>query len=241
MLKKKKCVNDFEESSKLYFKEIDKYTPLSHEEEIKLWKSYKLNNDLSARDKLVHSNLKFVASVASYYQGRGLSYSDLIAEGNYGLLKAMEKFDYTKGYKTISYSVWWIRQAILEALNERNGIEGEELPCEYEKQGGEEDDLTPSYSIQNEYFIDEYWGEEEQKRQQRRELIKSLTKQLSMRENFIITRYYGLDYDSPMTLEEIGDELSLTKERVRQILVTAFKKIRSEALKINVLECLSEI
>lgn len=240
MLKKNRKINDFEDSYKLYFKDIDKYKPLSYEEEQRLWKSYKINNDISARDKIVCSNLKFVASIAKSYQGRGLSYSDLIAEGNCGLLRAMDKFDYTKGYKTISYSVWWIRQAILEALNERNGIEGDELPCEYEKQT-EDDEINAAYTTQNDCFIDEYWGEDEQKRQQKKELIKILTINLTLRENFILTRYFGLDDDTPLTLEEIGDELNLTKERVRQILVIIFKKIRSEALKINVLECLSEI
>ena len=71
---------------------------------------------MKARDKLISANLKFVASIAKQYQGRGLSYADLIAEGNIGLIKALDKFDGEKGFKVISYSVWWIRQTILEAL-----------------------------------------------------------------------------------------------------------------------------
>ena len=108
MLKKKKTVNDFEQSSQIYFNEISGFKSLSKEEEYSLWEQYRKNNDLSARDKLIKSNLKFVVSVARSYQGLGLSYSDLIAEGNYGLMKAIDKFDYEKGYKTISYSVWRI-------------------------------------------------------------------------------------------------------------------------------------
>ena len=123
MIKKNKYINDFDISAKIYFSEISQYKSLSQEEELSLWKRYKLNNDLKARDTIIKSNLKFVASIAKGYQGRGLSYSDLIAEGNCGLLRALNKFDYKKGYKTISYSVWWIRQAILEALKERNGLE----------------------------------------------------------------------------------------------------------------------
>ena len=134
MLKKKKIVNDFERSSQTYFKEISEFKPLSREEEFSLWERYRKNNDIGARDKLIKSNLKFVASVARGYQGLGLSYSDLIAEGNCGLMKAIDKFDYEKGYKTISYSVWWIKQSILEALKERAGIEGEELPQDFERQ-----------------------------------------------------------------------------------------------------------
>jgi DNA-directed RNA polymerase sigma subunit (sigma70/sigma32) len=86
MLKKKKTINDFERSSQTYFKEISSFSPLSREEEFSLWEQYRKNNDLAARDKLIKSNLKFVASVARSYQGLGLSYSDLIAEGNYGLM-----------------------------------------------------------------------------------------------------------------------------------------------------------
>ena len=123
MIKKNKYINDFDISAKIYFSEISQYKSLSQEEELSLWKRYKLNNDLKARDTIIKPNLKFVASIAKGYQGRGLSYSDLIAEGNCGLLRALNKFDYKKGYKTISYSVWWIRQAILEALKERNGLE----------------------------------------------------------------------------------------------------------------------
>ena len=113
MLKQKKIINDFERSSLTYFNEISEFKPLSREEEFSLWERYRKNNDIGARDKLIKSNLKFVASVAKNYQGLGLSYADLIAEGNCGLLKAIDKFDYEKGFKTISYSVWWIRQSIL--------------------------------------------------------------------------------------------------------------------------------
>jgi RNA polymerase primary sigma factor len=134
MLKKKKSVNDFERSSQTYFNEISKFKPLSRDKEISLWERYRKNNDINARDKLIKSNLKFVASVARGYQGLGLSYSDLISEGNCGLMKAIDRFDYEKGFKTISYSVWWIKQSILEALKERTGIEGESLPQDCEKQ-----------------------------------------------------------------------------------------------------------
>ena len=141
MIKKKKFINDFDLSSQIYFKEISQYKSLSLDEEISLWKQYKYNNDIKARDKIIKSNLKFVASVAKKYQGRGLSYSDLIAEGNYGLLRAIDKFDYKKGYKTISYSVWWIKQAILEALKERNHLDSDELPNDFEKQHMEDDEI----------------------------------------------------------------------------------------------------
>ena len=92
MRKKTKVVNDFERSSQTYFKEISSFKSLSREEEFSLWEKYRKENDLIARDKLIKSNLKFVASGARGYQGLGRSYSDLIAEGNYGLMKAFDKF-----------------------------------------------------------------------------------------------------------------------------------------------------
>ena len=97
----------------LYLSGLRKYVPLEPEEEATLASK----KDITSRNKLVEANLKFVVSVAKQYQGLGLSYEDLIEEGNIGLIKAAEKFDETKGFKFISYAVWWIRQSILQALN----------------------------------------------------------------------------------------------------------------------------
>ena len=91
MSRKKRVVIDFERSSQTYFNEISKFKSLTKEEEVSLWKKYKKEHDLKARDTLIKSNLKFVANVAKPYIGMGLSYSDLIAEGNLGLMKAIEK------------------------------------------------------------------------------------------------------------------------------------------------------
>lgn len=97
----------------LYLSGLRKYVPLEPEEEATLASK----KDIASRNKLVEANLKFVVSVAKQYQGLGLSYEDLIEEGNIGLIKAAEKFDETRGFKFISYAVWWIRQSILQALN----------------------------------------------------------------------------------------------------------------------------
>lgn len=227
MFKKKKVVNDFELSSQIYFKEIGKYKPLSFEEEQKLWKKYKTENDLSARDLIIKSNLKFVASVAKSYQGRGLSFSDLIAEGNCGLLRAMDKFDYSKGYKTISYSVWWIKQAILEAIKERNGIEGDELPTDIDKQYDIEEDNHLSEK-EKEKNID-FLTINELDYDELKNVSTLLVDSLDTREKKIINEYFGLN-GTPLTLEEIGKDMNLTKERVRQIKEKALKKLRSEVL-----------
>ena len=228
MLKKKKIINDFERSSLTYFNEISEFKPLSREEEFSLWERYRKNNDIGARDKLIKSNLKFVASVAKNYQGLGLSYADLIAEGNCGLLKAIDKFDYEKGFKTISYSVWWIRQSILEALKERAGIEGDSLPQDFEKQNQYEDEeQTIDNTIEEEYISSD---SEEFKIEELKKTINTLIGCLTEREQYVISEYYGLNAKEGTTLEEIGASMELTKERVRQIKEKALKKLRSEAL-----------
>lgn len=228
MLKKQKIGTEHDKSVTRYFNEVAGCKPLSKSEELELWRKYKYDGDMAARDKLISSNLKFVANIAKQYQGRGLSYSDLIAEGNIGLIKALDKFDGERGYKIISYSVWWIRQTILEALSKRNASNDEDLPCDYEKQGFSDDDgIYAGETDDNEYFneTDTLSGEKE-----RAETVNLLMEYLSQRERNIITKYYGLDGNKPKTLEEIGMEYGLTKERIRQIKNTSFKKMRSIAL-----------
>ena len=228
MLRKQKTLNNFERSSQTYFNEISEFKPLSKEEEYSLWEKYRKNNDIKARDRLIKSNLKFVASVARSYQGLGLSYSDLIAEGNCGLMKAIDKFDYEKGFKTISYSVWWIKQSILEALKERVGIEGESLPQDFEKQNSCDEDDSIDYNIKDEYIV--YGDATEVKTDELKHIILNLINCLSEREKYVINEYFGLNSDETLTLEEIGKSIGLTKERVRQIKEKALKKLRSEAL-----------
>ena len=229
MIKKRKVVNDFERSSQTYFNEISKFNPLTRDEEYSLWERYRKNNDLDARDNLIKSNLKFVASVAKSYQGLGLSYADLIAEGNYGFMKAIDRFDYEKGFKTISYSVWWIRQAILDALENRNGIEGDSLPEEFEKQmpvDCEDDNMTSD--TEQEYMDNSPLADLDS--EAGKQMLNTLLKCLSDREREVLASYFGLDGRKVITLEEIGKGLGLTKERVRQIKERALKKLRSEAL-----------
>ena len=239
MVRKNKVSNEFDKSALAYFKEIGKCKPLSREEEFSLWERYKKNNDIEARNKIITSNLKFVASVAKKYQGRGLSYSDLIAEGNLGLIKAMDKYDGNKKIKVISYSVWWIRQTILEALEKRNSMEAEDLPTESNKSElhfeSEEYTSEIEESESNVMYSSED-AEEKQRRNEQKKIVSILTENLSYREKDILTKYYGLDGSDPMTLEEIGGEYNITKERTRQILEKTLKKLRGEALNNSINE-----
>lgn len=221
-IKKRIIVSDDEQTIKRYFDDIAKTKPLSRKEELRLWKDYKINGNIESRNKLVEANLKFVASVANSYRGRGLSYEDLIAEGNMGLIRAMEKFEGWRGFKIISYSVWWIRQSILEALEKRNGFGYDELPREHEEQTVDDEYITPAYNVAQPN-IEMETNEEivEQK-----EAVAALLVTLNNREKDILIKYYGLDGNEPMTLEEIGDELGITKERVRQIYEKTKKSLR---------------
>lgn len=110
-----------EASISRYFQEVNKYPMVTAEEEVDLTRRIKEGDDI-ALEKLVVANLRFVISVAKQYQNKGLSFSDLINEGNYGLVKAAKKFDETRGFKFISYAVWWIRQSIMQAISEQTRI-----------------------------------------------------------------------------------------------------------------------
>jgi RNA polymerase primary sigma factor len=143
------------------------------------------------------------------------------------LIKALDKFDGEKGFKVISYSVWWIRQTILEALAKRNASEDEDLPCDFEKPV-ETDDEDYQTEMGDDDFVEEEIGKSKEMEQS--QAIQFLMDYLNQRERNIITKYYGLDGNKPKTLEEIGMEYGLTKERIRQIKNTSFKKMRSVAL-----------
>ena len=225
----RKIKKNLENIPSTYFNEIGKYEPLSKEEEMTLWERYKKRNDMSARDKLITSNLKFVANIAKSYQGMGLSYADLIAEGNCGLMKAMDKFDYERGFKTISYSVWWIRQSILEALSQRAEITGETLPDDSDRQVEEESfTMSDKPEVGDEYTDKSYYKEINEG--EMKSMVSYLMDVLSEREKDVISKYFGINRKEEMTREEIGKEKGLTKERVRQIKESAMRKLRSAAL-----------
>lgn len=254
-----------------YLHEIGKVDLLSAEEEVELARKVR-NGDNHALEKLIKANLRFVVSVSKQYQNQGLGLPDLINEGNLGLIKAAKRFDETRGFKFISYAVWWIRQSILQALAEQARIVRlplnkigsinkinralSELEQKYEREpsvdeiaktielaprdikdamrssgrhvsmdapltDGEEGDMyevllsdespSPDGKLLNDSL--------------RKEIERALSS-LTEREANIIKLYFGLNGKHPYTLEEIGEEFNLTRERVRQIKEKAIKRLK---------------
>jgi len=208
----------------LYFKDIEKYVPLTSKEESELAAKIK-NGDKKALDKLVKANLKFVVNHAKQYRKSGVPFSDLISEGNIGLMKAAEKFDGTRGIRFISYAVWWIRNSIQECIERYNGSTDEVSAEDYVMEKGNNSEYEYSSQIVNNEFEEELTNI-----QSRENTIAELMKTLKKREIKILSLYFGLYDGKEMTLDEIGQEMQLTKERVRQIKDKALVKLKVNAL-----------
>ena len=216
--------NLYDSTAGYYFKDITNSKPLSRAEEGRLSRRWRENHDVNARNKLIEANLKFVANIAQNYKGLGLSYSDLIQEGNNGLFRAIDKFEPERGNKFISYAVNWIREGILSALKKRNSLPSEDLPNNID----DIDDDSNDNTITEDIFIENY--ELKHNEQDITTILNLLMEELSDREKYIVKKYNGIGEKKPKTLEEIGKTLNLTKERVRQINEKAMKKLRIAAL-----------
>jgi RNA polymerase primary sigma factor len=254
-----------------YLQEIGRVDLISPEEEVNLARRIKAG-DPEALRKLVNANLRFVVSVAKQYQNQGMSLPDLINEGNLGLMKAAQRFDETRGFKFISYAVWWIRQAILQALAEQARIVRlpvnkigsinrinkafARLEQEYEREPsaqeiGEVIEMVPedvkealrtngrtismdapisSEEDNNMYDVMQNPDTPSPDKNLIKESlaweIERALSTLSIREAKVLKLYFGLGMKHPFTLEEIGEELKLTRERVRQIKEKAIKRIQ---------------
>ncbi|MEM7174238.1 MAG: RNA polymerase sigma factor RpoD/SigA, partial [Bacteroidota bacterium] len=257
-----------------FLQEIGNIPLLKAEDEVALAKA-SLKGSKESADKLVESNLRFVVSVAKQYQNQGLPLSDLINIGIIGLVKAVRRYDHTRGFKLISYGVWWIRQSILQALAEEakvvriplnrvgalNKIHKAMASLEQsnERQAtieeiSEEIDMPESeirrtlqvsnrHSSLNSPFVqgedstlldvleDKTDGAPDKKLMDEslRKEINNLIDGLKEREKKIISLYFGINTDHPMTLEEIGKKLTLTRERVRQIKEKSLVKLRNKS------------
>jgi len=256
----------------LYFQEVKAYPLLNRNQECELARGIR-GNDPEALHTLVKSNLRFVVSIAKEYAHYGVPLEDLINEGNLGLLKAAQRFDETRGYKFISYAVWWIRQSILAALANQSKIvrmplnralvlnqikrisselqqtlrrkpTAEEIAVELGLSLEEVKDTLPL--MQDNFFLDDYVGNDEDStyldfledthgespdvgvlEEDLQASIQRMLSDLKEREATVLKLYYGLGTDREMTLEEIGQIMGLTRERIRQIKEEAFDKILS--------------
>ena len=271
MAKAGRPINESNRSLSQYLEEIGKYEPLHPSREVELAQAIKKGNRLAMKE-LVEANLRFVVSVAKDYQGQGLPLTDLINEGNMGLMKAAGRFDETRGFKFISYAVWWIRQSILQALAEHSRIvrpplnrvgtiskitkTAEKLEAEVERSPNEEeigrnlemtsDEVIDAMRISRRHhslnapfrdgdknsLIDviEDDGQIDPDEPLMAESLKDEIRQsldtLKDRERQVIKMYFGIDRDYALTLNEIGEEFSLTRERVRQIKEKAIRRLR---------------
>lgn len=225
-------VNDFSTTVRTYYDELKKYKPISREKERKLLFKAK-NGDLDAQNEILTSNLRFVFNIASRYKGQGAAISDLISEGNLGLVKAIQKFNPEKDVKFISYAVWWVRNSMQEFIKKRQvclNIEKDEdtlnIPLTSNKIPDTEDEWVERKDAM---LSDE---EDEAKRElhkNQRKIVNELLGILEGREKYIVEQYYGIGCKEK-NLEEIGKELGITKERVRQIKLSCLNKLRSNIL-----------
>ena len=261
-----------EDPVRMYLKEIGTVPLLTANEELELAKR-KQDGDEYAKQRLIEANLRLVVSIAKRYTGRGMSFLDLVQEGNLGLIKGVEKFDYTKGFKLSTYATWWIRQSVTRALADQartirvpvhmvetinkmskmqrkltlelgyepsvtelaNALDMTEEkvmeimqiarePASLETPIGEEDDsnlgdfvadsnvLTPEGNVESVML---------------REHIDTLLGDLKERERQVIVLRFGLEDGHPRTLEEVGKEFKVTRERIRQIEAKALRKLRN--------------
>jgi RNA polymerase primary sigma factor len=234
-----------------YLHEIEKVSIMSREDETRCAKRAEAGDE-KAREKLVLANLRFVVSIAVRYQNLGLPLLDLINEGNIGLIKASEKFDWRKDVKFISYARWWIRHFILRALFEQKNMI--KLPFKYASQLSSYNDQNPDsppeikrlkrltqfssldMDLSNEEKSEtakdmladtqEIPVEEQILRTRLKENIKHCLGKLKPAEKKIINWHFGLDGERSLTLREIGERFSLTKERIRQIEKAGLEKAR---------------
>ena len=205
-----------------YFNDIQNIRRLTRREEQMLSEKIQ-KGDEQALNKLVYHNLRFVVNIAKNYRNNNVPFADIISEGNLGLIRAAHKFDSTKGVKFISYAVWWIKNSINECIEKYNR-DNETLSY---------DDYTINKCTDLDHKfeqINEDFEEKINNIQSRKDAIESLMKCLHEREIKILTLFFGLNGGKEMTLEEVGKEMCLTNERVRQIKDSALSKLKCEVL-----------
>ncbi|MCD9019877.1 sigma-70 family RNA polymerase sigma factor [Parachryseolinea silvisoli] len=267
----KQITNRESQSLDKYLQEIGKVDLITSEVEVELAQRIRQGDEV-ALEKLTKANLRFVVSVAKQYQNHGLTLGDLINEGNLGLIKAAKRFDEKRGFKFISYAVWWIRQSIMQALAEQSRIVRlplnrvgslskisktfSDLEQKFQREPTTEE-VADEIGVTNEevvgnlkvsgrhvsmdapfaqgedgslldvlYDINESNPEKQLMTDSLSQEVQRALSTLTRREADVIVSYFGLNQNSAMTLEEIGDKFNLTRERVRQIKEKATRRLR---------------
>ena len=248
-------VSDDEDALRYYFSDISGSKPLSREREIELASRIK-DGDMDARNELIRCNLRFVVDVARRYRYRGLGLAELISAGNMGLISAAERFDGDRGYKFISYGVWWVRQSILQGIAEQgrtvrlplNKVSrlreisrtAQQLAKDNENEPDFEEIAAEMDVPLDESLIDDEEGsllkvladdrqdlpDVEVDKEAERDHVRKILGCLPEREEFILSLYFGLDGEGRRTLMDIGEQLNLTRERVRQLKKQALARLR---------------
>ena len=256
---------------KMYLREIGRYPLLTFKEEVSLAKRYE-KDDLAAREKLIKSNLRLVVSIAKKYLGRRLSFLDLIQEGNQGLIKGVDKYDWRRGYKFSTYATWWIRQAITRAIADQSrtiripvhmvdhinryyktqrrltqklgrdattkeiakelGISVKEVE-NLIKISQHPKSLSTPVGDDKETTLEEFLSDQNKptlydkvSREFLKDYLNDVLDTLSDREKKVLIMRFGLDDGKPKTLEAVGREFRVTRERIRQIEAKAIRKLR---------------
>lgn len=268
----------YRHSLEKYLDDISEIPLIDTREEVELTRRIR-QGDQNALEKLIKSNLRFVVKIAKEYQHQGLPLTDLINEGNLGLIKAAKRFDETRGFKFISYGVWWIRQSILKALAEHSRVvrlplnrlgtisKVNQIMKDLEQKFNREptcqeiskkldipvSDITQALmnsmfhlsldqpirrsedGTMKEFLKNPEVGmpDNELIKESLKEEIRRVLKTLSPREENIVKMYFGIGYNRPYTLEEIGERLELTRERVRQIKEKALMRLRHQSRSQN--------
>ena len=232
--------NDFTHTVQTYYDDLKRYKPLPRAKEKKLLKLTK-KGDEDPKKRILEANLRFVFDIANKYTGRGVPIGELISDGNIGLIKAIDKFDPTNDVKFISYAIWWIKHEMLDAINKNKSTMFVKIEEENtnnvkleRKLIDDEDESVTSYDTM---FSSTEEESENESKKIRKDVIKKLLSALNPRERFVIEKYYGIDDNEELTLLEIGDKLNISSERVRQIKGQSLKKMRSQVLLLENVDC----
>ena len=214
--------NDYTDNVKIYYNELKKCVPLDANAERELLIKSK-SGDISARNKIVESNLRFVFHIARRFRGRGVSMSDLISEGNIGLMKAIERFDMSKDVKFITYAVFWVKERMMSSIKANSSRIDSSLLDDFKDADSNDDCNNLIKDKVNDV-------EDEETSHSREDLLDGLMCVLNDKEKKIMEFSYGLCGNKEMSFQEIGKKYHISSERVRQIKLRSLDKIRMTAI-----------